>query len=56
MPQPLIPNPLHDKTKVHEDIVSTDHNLPVSLMCEECSEQVSKITETPLHEEEDGQA
>lgn len=53
MPQPFIPNPLHDKAKIHKDIVSTNHDLPVSLVSEECSEQISKVTEAPLHEEED---
>lgn len=55
MPQPFIPHPLHDKTKIHENIISTNHNLPVSLMRKECSKQIAQVAQTPLHEEEDGQ-
>jgi hypothetical protein len=53
--QPLVPDPLQDQTDVNEYVVGTDCHLPLCLVCEQCSQEVSQITQTPLHQEEYGQ-
>jgi hypothetical protein len=35
MLQSLVPHPLQDQAEIDKDIVSTDHDLPVCLMCEQ---------------------
>ena len=50
--QSFVPHPLQDQAEIDKDVVSTDYDLPLCLVCEQSSQQVSQVAQTPFHEEE----
>lgn len=56
MSQLLVPDPLSEQTRVNQDVVCANSNLPGRLVGEERTKQIADIAQEPLYQEIYGQA